>query len=219
MATDQRIDLAEALRRVVDSRLSDVNTALPGEVVRYDAGAEVVDVRPMIRRAVPDEDGETVLEDLPVIPSVPVSWPAAGGCAITFPISVGDHVQILFNQRDLDHYRASGGDLSDPGVLSTHGLSGAVALPVAIRGAVGADATHLKIVLSGSTEVHVGGDSDAAALSSLVDALVDAICTSAVGTSDGGALFQTNIKAALALAGINTAGAADMSSAILKTSG
>lgn len=169
--SDQRIDLAEALRRILDSRLADVHVALPGKVTRYDLAGGVVDVQPMVRRAVPDQDGETVLEDLPVVPSVPVCFPSGGGCSISFPIAVGDHVQILFNERDLDRYRASGGDLSDPGVLSTHGLSGAVALPVSIKEAADADGTHVKVALSGSKELHVGGDSDAAALASKVKEL------------------------------------------------
>lgn len=184
--SDQNINLAEALARVMDSRLADVNTALPGEVTRYDRAAGVVDVRPMIRRAVPDVAGETVLEDLPVIPSVPVLWPSGGGCSLTLPLAVGDHVQILFNQRDLDHYRSSGGRLADPGVLSTLGLSGAVAIPCSIRGAVDADASHVLINLAGSSEVHVGGDSDAVALDSGVQAELVKIKSALDAVSNGG---------------------------------
>lgn len=172
--TDREITLEEALTRILDSRLADVHTALPGRVESYDASAETVDVRPLIRRAVPDADGETVLEDLPVIPSVPVLWPGAGGCFITFPLAVGDDVEIVFQERDTDQYRASG-NLADPGVLATHGLSGAMAIPCAVREAVGADATHVKIVLPGGKELHVGGDSDAAALASRVKSLETAL--------------------------------------------
>jgi hypothetical protein len=170
--SDKSVDLAELLRRVLEARLLDLHVALPGRVERYDAAQEVADVRPMLRRAIPSaETGEAVLETLPVIPSVPVCWPSGGGCAMTFPLAVGDPVELVFQDFDLDAYRRSGGDLSDPGVRSAHGLSGAVAIPCAVSGPVGADASHVKIVLGAGVQLRVGGSSDAAALASKVDAL------------------------------------------------
>jgi len=173
--SDSDVSLAEVLRRVLESRLAEVHVALPGKVERYDSAREVADVRPMLRRAIPDENGEAFLETLPVIPSVPVAWPAGGGCAVTFPLAVGDHVEIVFQDFDVDQYRRTSGALSDPGVRASHGLSGAVAIPSAVNAPVGAHASHVKVVLGAGKELHVGGDTDAAALASQVKALETAI--------------------------------------------
>lgn len=191
----ERITPAETLRRVLDARLSDLHTALPGRVRSYDSASQTADIEPMIKRGVPTggEEDEVVLETLPVLPSVPVLFPSGGQCFVTFPLAVGDPVLLVFSERDTSHYRATGA-VSDPGVPTMHGLSGAVAIPCAFgpRSAAmsGVSSTDLVVgrqgglanitVKSGTTEV--GGSSDAAALASRVKALETAF----LGHTHGG---------------------------------
>ncbi|MCH9837472.1 hypothetical protein K0U83_17545 [bacterium] len=184
----ERITPAETYRRILDARLTDLHTALPGRVRSYDAATQTADVEPMIKRGVPTggEEDEVALEALPVLPSVPVLFPSGGQCFVTFPLAVGDPVLLVFSERDTSHYRATGA-VADPGVPTMHGLSGAVAIPCAFgpRSAAmsGVSSTDLVVgranglanitVKAGTAEV--GGASDSAALASRVAALETAI--------------------------------------------
>lgn len=184
----ERITPAETYRRILDARLMDLHTALPGRVQSYDAATQTADIEPMIKRGVPTggEEDEVALETLPVLPSVPVLFPSGGQCFVTFPLAVGDPVLLVFCERDTSQFRGTGA-VSDPGVPTMHGLSGAVAIPCAFgpRSAAmsGVSTTDLVLgrkngqanitVKSGTTEV--GGSSDSAALASRVAALETAI--------------------------------------------
>lgn len=184
----ERITPAETYRRILDARLADLHTALPGRVRSYDATTQTADIEPMIKRGVPTggEEDEVVLETLPVLPSVPVLFPSGGQCFVTFPLTVGDPVLLVFSERDTSQFRATGA-VSDPGVPTMHGLSGAVAIPCAFgpRSAAmsGVSSTDLVVgrtnglanltIKSGTAEV--GGSSDSAALASRVKALETAI--------------------------------------------
>jgi len=205
----ERITPAETLRRVLDARLSDLHTALPGRVRSYDSTSQTADIEPMIKRGVPTggEEDEVVLETLPVLPSVPILFPSGGQCFVTFPLAVGDPVLLVFSERDTSHYRATGA-VSDPGVPTMHGLSGAVAIPCAFgpRSAAmsGVSSTDLVVgranglanitVKSGTTEV--GGSSDSAALASRVKTLETAFRTHTHGgvtTGTGSTATQTTV--------------------------
>lgn len=184
----ERITPAETYRRILDARLTDLHTALPGRVRSYDASTQTADIEPMIKRGVPTggEEDDVVLEALPVLPSVPVLFPSGGQCFVTFPLAVGDPVLLVFSERDTSHYRATGA-VADPGVPTMHGLSGAVAIPCAFgpRSAAmsGVSSTDLVMgrvnglanitIKAGTAEV--GGSSDSAALASRVAALETAI--------------------------------------------
>lgn len=180
----ERITPAETYRRILDARLTDLHTALPGRVRSYDAATQTADIEPMIKRGVPTggEEDDVVLEALPVLPSVPVLFPSGGQCFVTFPLAVGDPVLLVFSERDTSHYRATGA-VADPGVPTMHGLSGAVAIPCAFgpRSAAMSGVSSTDMVMgrvnglanitikSGTAEV--GGSSDSAALASRVSQL------------------------------------------------
>lgn len=198
----ERITPAETLRRVLDARLMDLHTALPGRVQSYDAATQTADIEPMIKRGVPTggEEDEVALETLPVLPSVPILFPSGGQCFVTFPLAVGDPVLIVFCERDTSQFRGTGA-VSDPGVPTMHGLSGAVAIPCAFgpRSAAmsGVSTTDLVVgranglanltIKSGTAEV--GGNSDAAALASRVKALETAF----LGHTHGGVTVGSGV--------------------------
>lgn len=205
----ERITPAETLRRVLDARLADLHTALPGRVRAYDAATQTADIEPMIKRGVPTggEEDEVALETLPVLPSVPVLFPSGGQCFVTFPLAVGDPVLLVFSERDTNQFRATGA-VSDPGVPTMHGLSGAVAIPCAFgpRSAAmsGVNSTDLVVgrqgglanltIKSGTAEV--GGAADAVALASRVKSLETAFLSHTHGgvtTGAGSTATQTTV--------------------------
>jgi len=119
---------AELFRIALDSRLMDLHTAMPGRVEKYDASKQVVDVLPQLKRAVSDGEGDYVIEDLPVIPNVPVCFPRAGGFFVSFPIQKGDMVLIVFAERAIGAWKKKG-EACDPGDRRMHPLAGAMAIP------------------------------------------------------------------------------------------
>lgn len=159
------------------------HVAYPGRVQTYYPDTQTADVVPLIRQQVPRSDGGYDLEELPVVPSVPVLWPRVGAWFLSFPIAPGDTVQLLVNTSAIGHWRVGSGDVTDPGDLRRQHLAHAVAIPGlytrgrALRqtGAAGtetpsphlptgivlgsdeADGPRLHIKADGSVEVVTGG--------------------------------------------------------------
>lgn len=127
----------EALIRAwIDHALNDLQVALPGRVESYDATTQTANIQPLVRHARRLPDGTTEHEDYPVIPSVPVLWPRAGGWFLAMHLAAGDTVQLLVNSAAIGHWRVGTGEVTDPGDLRRHHLAHAVAIPgLATRGA------------------------------------------------------------------------------------
>lgn len=104
-------------------------TGCPGRVQRYDAATQTADVVPLVRHPVPQPDGSYTMEDLPVVPSVPVLMLRSGRMFFAPPLAPGDTVQLLVNTSAIGHWRAGAGDVTDPGDLRRQHLSHAVAIP------------------------------------------------------------------------------------------
>jgi hypothetical protein len=158
---------------------------MPGKVVSYDAAKQVADVRPLLKRAVYDVDGHKSVEELSVIPAVPVVWPRGGGYYLHFPLAAGDGVLLVFCERDpsaaLDR-----DDVADPGDPRRHGLSGAVAIPgysAVAKRLAGTDAlAHGSLGHEGGPRIHfdaseirLGEATNFVALANLVTARLNAI--------------------------------------------
>jgi hypothetical protein len=111
----------------MDRRLGDVHTAIPAQVLAFDATAQTVDVQPMIKNVVVGSETETE-ESYPALYSVPVIYPRAGAVLVAFPLEVDDFVTIVFNEWPIDNFVEKGKE-SHPVDLERHGLSGAVAFP------------------------------------------------------------------------------------------
>lgn len=122
--------MAEVLRRSADSRISDVWTAIPAKVISYDASTQTVDCQPVVRRPVPsdDQEGAFTFEELPIVPDVAVAFPRGGGCAVTWPISPGDFVELIVQTLAIAQWQETG-ETADPGDLRTHSLGNCIAIP------------------------------------------------------------------------------------------
>lgn len=92
------IDFIDALRKMMDSRLYEVNTSLPATIVSYSNGRATVQPTPKRRFA----DGDVL--DFPILQNVRVCWPAfAGGAAgVKGPVLAGDKCLIVFAQQAVD---------------------------------------------------------------------------------------------------------------------
>lgn len=119
-------DLADAREEQFELRH---HVAYPGRVQSYDPATQTADVVPLIRQQVPQPDGSYVMEELPVVPSVPVIFQRTAEWGISFAIQPGDTVQLLVNTSAIGHWRVGSGDVTDPGDLRRQHLAHAVAIP------------------------------------------------------------------------------------------
>lgn len=119
---------AELWRRIIDSRLLDVHTALPCKVTAFDATAQTVDVQPQIKNVIEVLDEDDVVESYPPILSVPVIYPRTGATLLAFPLEVDDIVTVVFNEWSIDRFQEEGTE-KHPVDLGRHSFNGAVAFP------------------------------------------------------------------------------------------
>ena len=205
--TRESQSLAETLRRIIEAQSVELHTAIPGIVRSYDASAQTADIEPGLLLPIPAlrEEEEDPRERLPIIPNVPVCVPRGASFHLTFPLSPGDTVLLVFSESDINTFRQNG-QVADPGVPTRHGLSGAVAIPgfVTANAPVGdASGSYGRIGVDGgahvefrSSEIRAGG-SDTLAKESGLQAVYDAINAATPGSSDGGAALKAAIIAAL----------------------
>ncbi len=158
MTTQRTPELEDVIRLAIEDTQSRLHVALPGRVEVYDAVKQTVDVKPLVKNSFIDDDGEDVVEELPVINSVPVQFARGGGFFLSFPIVKGDHVLLVFNERSIDKFQTGSGDDIDPVDTRMHNLSDAVALPGFYPDSKAlADAHPSNAVLGkdGGTQIHV----------------------------------------------------------------
>lgn len=116
MIDDRSPSTAEVVRAILKRELSDVHTGIPARVESYDPAKQTVDVQPLVQKLVPLEGGGRKAVDLPVLPDIPVSFPAGGGMRLLLPLQKGDTGWVMFSEASLDVWRAKGGvvDPADP---------------------------------------------------------------------------------------------------------
>jgi Phage protein Gp138 N-terminal domain len=110
----------DLLASTIRDALMSVHTATVGIVKSYNAVQQTVKVQPAIKRVT--KDGRSMA--IPVCPDVPVVF---FGGAVTFDISQGDECLLIFAERCIDRWWASGG-VQEPAELRFHDLSDGFAI-------------------------------------------------------------------------------------------
>lgn len=148
----------ELLRTAIEYYVRDIHVALPGRIESYDPGEQKAEVKPLVKRLTAADDGSELLEELPVLPGVPVVFPRGGGFFISMPVKKGDFCLLVFNSFPVDTYKSGTGKDSNPEDFDTHDLSDAVALmgfaPFS-KSIADADADNVVIGKEKGTQIHV----------------------------------------------------------------
>ncbi len=160
--------MTQALRTALEGFGLDLHTGFPARVRSFDHATQTCEVEPLIRRVLPatDDDEADATEALPILQSVPILYPRGGGFAMSWPLTAGDVVYVVVAESDLSQWFFSG-EVSDPGIGTRHGLSGAIAIPGLFHRSTvnaSASATDLRIERAGgpavvltASEVRAGG--------------------------------------------------------------
>lgn len=145
--------LIEVMQAMIDSKAIAMNTAIPGEVVKYDSATGKAEVRPLVRLKY--ADGAILTP--PVISNVPIILPRTRNASLTLPVAAGDPVLIVFAQWSIDRWLSEGAEV-DAGDARTHAMSDAFAIPGAFSfkdGPTGETGTVLK---DGATKLKIAGE-------------------------------------------------------------
>lgn len=98
-------DLTRLLKESFEYETAKIHTLFPAVVESYDAKARRADVRPSLRRKLPDG----TFADLPIISDVPVLFSGTKKYTISFPLEKGDEVLCCVIERATDAWRDAGG--------------------------------------------------------------------------------------------------------------
>ena len=122
----------------MDSRVSNIHTAMPGQIVSYNPSTNRASVQP--NGAYKSEDGRNIR--YPIIHNVPIQFPMGqGGTAgITFPINPGDGCLLVFSETQNDDFL--GGNKGDSPDVRRHSLNDAIAIPGVYAGAAPSNVAH-----------------------------------------------------------------------------
>jgi len=89
-------DFISALKSMVDGRLHEINTSLPGVITGYSNGRASVQPTPKRRFA----DGDVLT--FPILQNVRVCWPSfsGGSAGVKGPIKAGDKCLLVFARQN-----------------------------------------------------------------------------------------------------------------------
>lgn len=118
-------ELTRLLRESFEYSMTNVHTAFPGVVVKYDKDKRRADIQPSIKRKLP---GGT-FADFPVIPDVPVLFSGTKQYTVCYPLEKDDEVLCVFMERGTDAWRDAGGSGIEEGDPRRFNLMDCVAVP------------------------------------------------------------------------------------------
>lgn len=191
--------LAESLDVFVDDRMRGLRVSMPGRVESYDKDTQKANVQPIIQQGYIKEDGTRGSKALAMVLDVPIQFQGSGAFGMTFPVSKGDIVLLVFSDFSLDKWLALGAPengTTDSGDDRAHALSDAFAIP-GLRDfndptdQVSTDSNVIRgktrIGSKDASEALLLGDSYASAESTWMDALNTYLAAVATATATGAA--------------------------------
>lgn len=120
----QDLTLPQVLENTFLALMSEINTCLPGRIESYEVSSQKCTVKPLIKKKF--FDGQAL--ELPIIVEVPVQFSRSKNAGMTFPLKRGDTGFIIFSQRSMERWLASGEDV-EPGDPRKFDLTDAIFIP------------------------------------------------------------------------------------------
>ena len=105
------VSLDEVLQEAVKGSIFGlVHVSMPGVVVSYDRDSQTASVQPVLQARQVDEEGTSTALKLAPLGGVPVLFPQGSGglYSITWDLLPGDPVLLVFSERSLDEWKATG---------------------------------------------------------------------------------------------------------------
>ena len=95
-------EFLEQIQKLIDTRINEVHTTMPGKIVSFDTATGLATVLPTMRFKM--KDGSTV--PYPQITGVPVLFPQGNGqrATIAYPVKPGDGCLILIAEHSIEYW-------------------------------------------------------------------------------------------------------------------
>lgn len=122
-----QVQIRDVLDRTKNDVFYNLNCVQVGSIVSYDPEKNTASLQIGMKRQLPNNE----IIDYPVLQDCPVFFLTGGQAYISMPIEPGDSCLILFNDRDIDTWWATGAN-NIPNTPRSHSLSDAICL-VGIR--------------------------------------------------------------------------------------
>jgi len=189
---------------VARAQLGPVRIAMPGKISAYDHTTQRAKIKLIVQWAYRKKDGSIEQYDPPILDGVPVQFMSAAGRAVTHPLSVGDEVQVLVNDRSIDEYLSTAADSTTPRDLRRFDISDAVCWPVNIAAEIPSAGVDSVATVIYAPEVKLGssGATKTVALSPDVDnqntLLANVFSTWVPVPNDGGAALKALLTTLIA---------------------
>ena len=96
-------EFVQEIQNTVQRGLRGIHTAMPGQIVSFDAAKGIATVKPAMKFKKPD--GKTM--DFPQVTGVPVVFPQgnAQGAIVAFPVKPGDSCLLVVAEQSLDYWQ------------------------------------------------------------------------------------------------------------------
>lgn len=130
IASVENPDLFTLIAQFLQNQLYTFNCHQVGTIKSFDAGLQTAQIQISVLRQVPNLSSQPPVYEAktyPLLLDCPVFVPAGGSGYLTFPITQGDPCLVLFNDRDLDTWFATGGTAL-PNSARAHDLSDGLAI-------------------------------------------------------------------------------------------
>lgn len=122
-----KLTLEDTIKNIADIRIANIHTSIPAIIQTYDASKQKASVIPAIKKTYL-KNGKKITEPMPVITNVPVCFLRSKHSSMTFPLEQGDEGLIVFCERSLERWLASGG-VTENGDPRKYDLKDAVFYP------------------------------------------------------------------------------------------
>lgn len=112
------------LKQAFDHEISNIHTALPGVIVKYDDALQKAEVKPSIQKKY--YNGKVT--GMPIITNVPIVFSRSKDSFFKFPLKAGDGVLLIFSERSLERWLSVGG-IVEPGSNRKFDITDCIAIP------------------------------------------------------------------------------------------
>lgn len=123
LGPQSQVQIRDVLDRTKDDVFYNLNCVQVGSIVSYDPAKNTASLQIGMKRQLPNNE----IIDYPVLQDCPVFFLSGGQSYMSMPIQVGDSCLILFNDRDIDTWWATG-ESNVPNTPRAHSLSDAICL-------------------------------------------------------------------------------------------
>jgi hypothetical protein len=116
-----QVQIKDVLDKTKDDVFYNFNCVQVGSIISYDPAKNTASVQIQMKRELPNNS----IVDYPPLQDCPVMFLSGGTSYLSFPILTGDSCVILFNDRDIDTWWATGSSNVPPSARA-HSLSDAI---------------------------------------------------------------------------------------------